>query len=126
MEAVVAPLLHNMVPPAGIERIEFPQLFTTVTTGVAGIATGAALPDPAALVQPLPVCVTVYEPAILTVIEEVVSPVLHNKAPGAVVDKVEEPQLFTTVTKGVADEATGAATANPKTPAQPSTVLLAA
>ena len=53
MEAVVAPLLHKMVPPDGIDNTEFVQLFTTVTTGVAGIATGAATPDPAKLVQPL-------------------------------------------------------------------------
>ena len=59
MEAVVAPLLHNIVPPAGIDNTEFVQLFTTVTTGVAGNATGTATPDPAALVQPLTVLVTV-------------------------------------------------------------------
>ena len=37
---------------------------------------------------------------MLTVMDEVVSPVLHNKVPVAVVDKVEVPQLFTTVTIG--------------------------
>ena len=39
-------------------------------------------------------------PAVVTVIEEVLSPVLHNKIPVAVVDNVEVPQLFTTVTTG--------------------------
>ena len=59
MEAVVAPLLHNIVPPAGIDKIELPQLFTTVTTGVAVTVFGAATPDPAALVQPFTVWFTV-------------------------------------------------------------------
>ena len=55
MEAVVAPLLHSIVPPAGIDKVEVPQLFTTVTTGVAGGAAGAAVPEPAKLVQPFAV-----------------------------------------------------------------------
>ena len=37
---------------------------------------------------------------MITVIEEVLSPVLHSKVPVAVVDNVEVPQLFTTVTAG--------------------------
>jgi hypothetical protein len=44
MEAVVAPLLHNKVPEAVVDKVEVPQLFTTVTTGVVGNATGAAVP----------------------------------------------------------------------------------
>ena len=59
IDGVVAPVLHNIVPPAGIERVELLQLFVTVTVGVAGIASGAAVPEPAALVHPLTVCVTV-------------------------------------------------------------------
>ena len=59
IEAVVAPLLHAIVPPVGIDKVELPQLFTTVTAGVAGVATGAAMPEPDALVQPFTVCVTV-------------------------------------------------------------------
>jgi hypothetical protein len=59
IEAVVAPLLHNIVPPAGIDRVELPQLFTTVTTGVAVTAFGVALPDPIALVHPFTALVTV-------------------------------------------------------------------
>ncbi len=53
MDEVVAPLLHNNVPAAVVESVELPQLFTTVTTGVAGIALGAEVPLPAALVHPL-------------------------------------------------------------------------
>ena len=59
MEAVVAPVLHKIVPPVGIDKTLLPQLLTTVTTGVAGAAFGAAVPDPAALIQPLTVLVTV-------------------------------------------------------------------
>jgi predicted transcriptional regulator len=59
IEAVVAPVLHRIVPPAGIDKTELPQLLTTVTTGVAGVATGAARPEPAALLQLPTVLVTV-------------------------------------------------------------------
>ena len=52
-------------------------------------------------------------PGVLTVMEAVVAPLLHNKVPEAVVDNVEVPQLFTTVTTGVAGNAPGAATAEP-------------
>ena len=58
MEAVVAPLLQRIVPPVGIESVELPQLFTTVTTGVA-VTVGAAVPVPGELVQPFTVLVTV-------------------------------------------------------------------
>ena len=73
---------------------------TTVTTGADGIDKGAAIPEPEALVHPPTVLVTVYVPAVVTVIDEVVAPVLHNNAPVAVVDNTELPQLLTTVTKG--------------------------
>jgi hypothetical protein len=59
IEGVDAPVLHKMVPPTGIDKTEFPQLFTMVTTGVAGVATGAATPEPCALVHPLSALVTV-------------------------------------------------------------------
>ena len=107
IEAVLAPLLHKIVPPVGIDKVELPQLLTTVTTGVAGVATGAAMPEPAALVQPLTVLVTVYVPAVVTVIEAVVAPVLHNIVPPVGIDNVELPQLFTTVTTGAAGAAFG-------------------
>lgn len=39
-------------------------------------------------------------PGAVTVIDEVVAPVLHNKVPVASVDNVELPQLFCVVTFG--------------------------
>ena len=80
IEEAVDPLLHKMVPPVGIDKVELPQLFATVTTGVA-VEFGAAMPEPAALVHPPTVVVTVYVPAAVTVIEAVVAPVLHNNVP---------------------------------------------
>ena len=60
MEDVVAALLQSKVPVAVVLNTEFPQLLATVTDEVAGIANGgAAVPEPAALVQPLTVVVTV-------------------------------------------------------------------
>jgi hypothetical protein len=62
MDEVVAPLLHNTLPPEGIvvDKTDVPlQLFTTVTTGVAGTAFGADVPLPAVLVHPFTICVTV-------------------------------------------------------------------
>ena len=122
MEAVVAPLLHNIVPPDGIDKTLLPQLFTTDTTGVA-VLLGAATPDPAALVQPLIVDVTVYVPAPVTIIDELEEPVLHNKFPPAFVDRIEVPsQLLTIVTTGVAGAVPGAATPEPAALVQPFTV----
>ena len=124
MEAVVAPLLHKIVPPAGIERVELPQLLTTVTAGVAGVAFGAAAPEPAALIHPLTVLVTVYVPGVVTLMEAVVAPLLHRIVPPAGIDRVELPQLLTTVTTGVAGVAFGAATPDPAALVQPLTVLV--
>lgn len=59
IEAVVAPLLQSMVPPAGIDSVELVQLFTTVTAGAAGRSPGVATPRATALVQPLTVCFNV-------------------------------------------------------------------
>jgi hypothetical protein len=67
---------------------------------------------------------------LLTMIEAVVppagllSPVLHNRAPEAVVDKVVVPQLFVTDTTGVAGRAVGAATLLPARLVQPLTVCV--
>ena len=105
-------------------KTELPQLFTTVTAGVVGAATGAATPLPATLVQPLTVRVTVYVPGDVTLIELVLAPLLHNNVPVAVVVKTELPQLFTTVTAGAVGAATGAATPLPATLVQPLTVLV--
>ena len=128
IEAVVAPLFHNILPAAFVDRVEVPlQLFTTVTTGIAGVVFGAAVPLPARLIQPLFEVVTVYTPAVLTIIDEVIAPVFHNKFPVAVVDNVDVPlQLFTTVTTGAERATSGADVPLPGKLAQPSTVNVAA
>ena len=59
IEEVLSPVLHNKAPVAVVDNVEVPQLFTTVTTGAGGVVFGAAMPEPAALIQPLTVCVTV-------------------------------------------------------------------
>ncbi len=58
IEAVVSPVDHNKLDPVAV-NVDDPQLSTTVTVGAEGTATGAAVPDPFALVQPPTVCVTV-------------------------------------------------------------------
>jgi hypothetical protein len=55
---VEAPVLHSSVPVAVVDKTDDPQSLTTVTTGVAGMVLGAAVPLPDALVQPLTVWVT--------------------------------------------------------------------
>ena len=69
IEFEVAPLLHNIVPPGGIDKVELPQLFTTDTIGavhrVALTVTGF---EASVTVQPLasvPVAVAMFvtEPA---------------------------------------------------------------
>ena len=59
IEEAVELLLHNNEPTALVDKVELPQASLTVTTGVDGIDLGAAIPEPAALVQPFRVCVTV-------------------------------------------------------------------
>jgi hypothetical protein len=59
IDEVVAPVLHSKLPVAVVESTELPQLFTTVTTGVAGVVLGAAVPVPAMLAHPFTVVVTV-------------------------------------------------------------------
>jgi len=124
MDEVVAPLLHNKEPVNDVAvNIELPQLFTTVTTGAVGIAFGAATPLPEGLVQPFSVCVTVYVPAVVTVMDEVIVPLLHNNEPVKdVAVNIELPQLFTTVTTGAAGIAFGAATPLPERLVHPFTV----
>ena len=59
MDVVVwPPGLHTRVPGAVVDNTELPQLFTTITTGVAGMLNGAATPEPAGLVHPPKVWVT--------------------------------------------------------------------
>jgi hypothetical protein len=126
IDAVLAPLLQDIDPPSRTESVEVPlQLFTTVTTGVAGVVLGAAVPLPAKLVQPFTVAVTVKLPAVLTVMADVFAPLLHSKVPVAVVDSVDVPsQLFTTDTTGIAGAFLGAAVPLPAKLAQPFTVLV--
>ena len=85
---------------------------------------GAATPDPAALVQPSTVCVTVYVPAAVAVIDEVISVVLHSNVPVAVVDNVVPSQLFTKVTVGVAGVVFGAANPEPAELKHPFTIVV--
>ena len=63
-------------------------------------------------------------PAAVTVMDEVVAPLLHNRDPVAVVDSVELPQLSTTVTTGVAGAVFGAAIPLPCPLVHPSSVLV--
>ena len=58
MDEVFAPVFHNNVPAELVDKVELPQLLTTVTVGVAGIDFGAATPLPKALVHPFIVVVT--------------------------------------------------------------------
>ena len=59
IEEAVSPVLHNKLPPALVDNTVLPQLLVTVTSGADGIDLGAAIPEPAALVQPFTVCITV-------------------------------------------------------------------
>ena len=124
IDGVLAPLLHNKVPVAVVDSADVPQLFVTVTTGAEGIAFGADVPLPAALVQPFTVVVTVYVAALLTVIDEVFAPLLHNNVPAAVVESVELPQLFATVTTGEDGIAFGADVPLPAKLVHPPTVCV--
>jgi hypothetical protein len=58
IDDVVAPVLHSNDPVAVVLSVELPQLLTIFTIGVE-IVPGAAVPLPAALVQPFTVVVTV-------------------------------------------------------------------
>jgi hypothetical protein len=59
IDDVVAPVLHKSEPVAVVESVELPQLLATVTSGIAGIALGAAVPLPAPLLHPFTVVATV-------------------------------------------------------------------
>ena len=59
IDGVTALLLQSSVPPASVDNVVVPQLFTTVTPGVAGTVFGAATADAAGLVQPFTVEVSV-------------------------------------------------------------------
>lgn len=98
-------MLLHCNDPVKLEAVntELVQLSVTSTTGAEGIALGAAVPLPAGLVHPPTVWVTVYSPPSVTVIDELVAPLLHNNEPvnpDAV--NTELPQLLTTLTAGIA------------------------
>ena len=60
IEDAVAPLLHdNELVKLLAVSVELPQLFCTVTVGAPGIILGSDFPEPAGLIQPFTVCVTV-------------------------------------------------------------------
>ena len=71
MEELVEPVLHNNELPAA-DKVDPPQLSITTTTGADGISFGEATPEPAALVHPFTVWVTLYVPALITFMEEFV------------------------------------------------------
>jgi hypothetical protein len=52
VDAVVAPVLQDMLPMAGIDKTVLPQPLLTVTVGAAGVLVGVDIPEPDALVQP--------------------------------------------------------------------------
>ena len=123
---VASPVLQSNVPVAFVDKVDVPlQLSVTLTEGAVGVVFGDAVPDPAALVQPLTVVVTVYVPEVFTVIVEVFAPVLHNNVPVALVDKVEVPsQLSVTLTDGAAGVVFGDAIPDPAKLVQPLAVLV--
>ena len=110
---VVAPLLHNNEPvnPDAVNT-ELPQLLATLTDGATGVVFGEAVTLLAILVHPFTVWVTVYIPGLFTVIDAVVSVVLHNNDPAKFdAVKVELSQLFATSTVGASGIIFGAAMA---------------
>jgi hypothetical protein len=121
IDEIVAPFDHKNEPLPLAVKTELPQLSVTVTIGVDGITIGAATPDPAELIQVPNVCVTVYVPAEVTVIDEEVAPVDQTKlVPVAL--KTELPQLFVTYTIGADGTDNGAAIPDPAELTQPLTV----
>ena len=124
IDGVVALLLHKIFPFAVVDKVVDPQLLDTVITGVAGTAFGAATPEPDALTHPLKVCVTLYDPAVDTLIDDVAAAVLHNNVPVALVDNTEVPQLSATFTNGADGITFGFATPEPAALTQPLTVCV--
>ena len=93
----------TVIVPVGTAHV---GCVVTLAVGAAGAVFGAATPDPEELVQLFAVWVTVYVPAVFTVMEFVVAPLLHKivaplTIPVAV--RVDVPSQFsTTVTIGAA------------------------
>ncbi len=125
MDVVVAVVLHSNAPVAVVDKVELPQLSTSVTKGAEGVLLGDAVFVPDMLVQPFTVVVTLYVPAAVIVTEEVVAEMLQSNAPVAVVDKVEVLlQLSTSVTTGVDGVVPMTATPVPAALAQLFTVVV--
>lgn len=126
IDAVVCPVLQCKFVPVAVNT-ELPQLFTTVTVGGTGMALGIADLLVAGLVHPfvISVCVALYDPAVVTVIDSVVSPVFQVKLPAEpdAVNK-EFSQSFVTLTDGADGITFGAATPLPDVLVQPSTVCV--
>ena len=126
ISAVASFVLHRKEPIPVAVNVEVPlQLLATNIPGIAGVDLGAAMPDPVPLVHPFIVDVTVYVPALVTVIDEVDSPVFQSNDPVALVERTEVPsQLSTTVTTGVDGVDLGDATPEPASLVQPFTVAV--
>ena len=74
IEGVVDPFDHTKFDPVAVNT-EDPQLSTTEIDGADGVTVGAATTVDKSLVQLLIVCVTEYDPGVVTVIDGVDSPV---------------------------------------------------
>jgi hypothetical protein len=83
-----------------VESVDDPQLSVTETAEQEVWQQVPLLPLPAVLVHPFTVVVMSYVPGVVTVMLDVAAPVFHSRVPAAVVDRVDDPQLFTTVTNG--------------------------
>ena len=120
------PVLQSKVPVALVDKVEVPlQLSVTLTDGAVGVVFSDAVPEPAALVHPLTVVVTVYVPALATEIVDNAEPLLQSNVPVALVDKVEVPsQLSVTLTDGAAGVVFGDAIPDPAKLVQPLAVLV--
>jgi len=126
IDVVVSPVLQRKFVPVAVNT-ELPQLLTTATAGAEGIVLGDADLLVAGLVHPvaMSVCVALYDPAVVTVMDSVVSPVFHVKFP-AEPDAVnnELSQSFITLTDGADGITLGAATPLPDGLVQPPTVCV--
>ena len=126
IDVVVSPVLQRKFVPVAVNT-ELPQLLTTATAGAEGIVLGDADLLVAGLVHPvaMSVCVALYDPAVVTVIDSVVSPVFHVKFP-AEPDAVnnELSQLFETLTDGADGITLGTVTPLPDGLVQPPTVCV--
>ncbi len=101
---------------------ELPQLLVVVTVGGIGFGFGADVPLPSELVQPSAVCVTEYMPAVATVIDEEVAPLLHNREPvKSEAVKTVLSHSLTTLTVGTAGISFGTAMPLPAKLLQPFT-----